>query len=533
MDSVEIPLGRPSKLICNSINLCTTLFLLLTGTLVLFISMSKSVEDNRDEHMYCTAGVLMSQGQLVYRDFTYPSQLPLHPLLYAACYWALGTNHYLLVARLLSVAAGLISVWAVLMIYRHVFGDNKWAGLFLGMMAVIWMIFNPIVMYTNGRAWNHDFVIAATLVSFWLFLHLNADAHCGFYVFAITTLLASVSWMRITTCLVYGVIVFCMLLKTRQLQKHRRFVINCLVATLVVSAWPIWVVFQAPRAFLLNLVHIPGLYGQWLQEIGGTHDKAELTWACLTEPTMLLTILLCVMAWCFHMRKPLAKTQNHLNVDQALALGLPLTFVVIAFIPPTMWDQYWAIPVPFLLAGCAYPLRTVWIYLKTPAKLQIRRSFVLTLGMMTIVVVSINPAPLLGFVFAFVPRTWIPLQMHHLAHTIHDSVEPQKKVLTLAPLWALEGNYRIYPELSCGSIVYRVADQLSDDQRILVHAVGPDSLDQLMKISPPDAIFVNTEKTPMLQSLEAPLKAQAGSNWQRADFTPGPLVLFPPQNHRP
>ncbi len=52
--------------------------------------------------MYCTAGVLLSQGQSIYRDFSYPSQLPYHPLLLAALYKGLGTTHYLLVGRLVS-----------------------------------------------------------------------------------------------------------------------------------------------------------------------------------------------------------------------------------------------------------------------------------------------------------------------------------------------------------------------------------------------------------------------------------------------
>ncbi len=47
-------------------------------------------EVSRDEQMYCTAGVLLAGGQSIYKDFSYPSQLPCHPLLLAALYkdWA-------------------------------------------------------------------------------------------------------------------------------------------------------------------------------------------------------------------------------------------------------------------------------------------------------------------------------------------------------------------------------------------------------------------------------------------------------------
>ncbi|NQV35577.1 MAG: hypothetical protein HQ515_22980 [Phycisphaeraceae bacterium] len=35
---------------------------------------------SRDEQMYCTAGVLLSQGLAIYSDFSYVSQLPYHPV---------------------------------------------------------------------------------------------------------------------------------------------------------------------------------------------------------------------------------------------------------------------------------------------------------------------------------------------------------------------------------------------------------------------------------------------------------------------
>ena len=71
---------------------------------ILANSLTKPI--GRDEQMYCTAGALLAQGRMIYRDFSYPSQLPYHPLLLAALYRALGTTDYLLVGRLVSVLEG-------------------------------------------------------------------------------------------------------------------------------------------------------------------------------------------------------------------------------------------------------------------------------------------------------------------------------------------------------------------------------------------------------------------------------------------
>ncbi|HXK37277.1 MAG TPA: hypothetical protein VJ553_06875, partial [Candidatus Paceibacterota bacterium] len=69
-------------------------------------SMIKEVA--RDEQMYCTAGALLAQGRMIYRDFAYPSQLPYHPLLLATLYRVLGTTHYLLVGRLVSALSDIL-----------------------------------------------------------------------------------------------------------------------------------------------------------------------------------------------------------------------------------------------------------------------------------------------------------------------------------------------------------------------------------------------------------------------------------------
>ncbi|NMB90816.1 MAG: hypothetical protein GYA17_20845, partial [Chloroflexi bacterium] len=52
---------------------------------------------DHNEHMYVTAGVLVSQGRQLYRDFAY-LQMPYLPLLYGGLYRWLGNGAYNLLA---------------------------------------------------------------------------------------------------------------------------------------------------------------------------------------------------------------------------------------------------------------------------------------------------------------------------------------------------------------------------------------------------------------------------------------------------
>ena len=65
----------------QNVKILVVLILAILSLVILSNSMTKPV--GRDEHMYCTGAVLLAQGKIIYRDFSYVAQLPYHPLLYA------------------------------------------------------------------------------------------------------------------------------------------------------------------------------------------------------------------------------------------------------------------------------------------------------------------------------------------------------------------------------------------------------------------------------------------------------------------
>ncbi len=507
-------------------NIFVILILIVLSLAVFGNSMAKPL--GRDEQMYCAGGALLAQGRMIYRDFSYAAQLPYHPLLCAALFRMFNTTHYLLVGRILSAFCDILVVVCIVGIYRNIFKSFAITGMLLGLAAAVLYVFNPLVDYANGYAWNHDVVLLCVVLAFWLFVSIDFEQKSKYWrIAAIGALLTFASCMRITTALV-ELLFFVILLSqpAKSIKQRFRTVLPFLVAAAFVLIWPVWVIAQAPRAFFLNLVKIPMLYGQWLHEIGMVYNKFQLTLTCLRQPgyfvLMLLASYLCLMILCLHRRLKIPDVRTLL-----LAALLPLTFFIIALIPPTMWRQYLAMPVPFLVISFALPL----LYLrKLTDKTSVSKHFKIAAALVVVcvlVAVTYYPIVLYRTSIVLVPERWVPIEIHKISEDIAERTQEPKLILTLAPLLALEGRSDIYTELSCGAIIYRAADSMSPSERSITHTAGQKTLGELLEKSPPSAVILGAERG-RLASLEAPLQTAVKPDWERKDYENGIVVYFRP-----
>ena len=476
-------------------------------------SMTKEV--GRDEQMYCTAGVLLSEGELPYRDFAYPSQMPYHPLLLATLYRGLGTTHYLLVGRLVSSLADILVVLLILLVYRSLFEHRRLEGLLLGLAAAVLHVFNPLVEYAAGYAWNHDVVVVLVMLALWLFLTTDFALPSRFWRAGLMgALLTLATCMRVTTVLVEILFLAAILWAAGGTLRNRSITaLPFSAAALIVAAWPAWVIAQAPQAFALNLFAIPALYGRWLHEVGITHDKLALTTAAFSTPGYLvLLVLTACLGWIgWRCRSEIDK---HEKPKAILAALLPALFLLIAYIPPTMWRQYLAVPVPFLVVAFAYPLLALRRRSEQARGSATHRIFSYALVTAVLVSVLARPVILYRSVFLLAPEQWTPVRLHRTSLEMAAEVDEPGPVLTLGPLHVLEGGRDIYPQLACGSIIYRVADLMPAEARAITHTVGPESLDEMVQTRPPAAVLVGIEP-PYFAFLEEPLEELVPSDWRR------------------
>jgi len=504
----------------KTVNILVVLLLIILSFAIFANSMMKA--PGRDEQMYCTGGVLLAQGKMIYRDFSYVAQLSYHPLLYAALFKILNTNHYLLVGRLVSVACDILVMLCIVGIYRHIFGKFKICGKLAGAAGVVLYVFNPLVDYANGYAWNHDVVILCVMLSFWLYISIDFKRSTKYWrIAAIGGLLTLATCMRITTALVQMLFFTALLSRPSESIKQRiKTLLLFLTATGIVLIWPIWVMASSGRAFFLNLYWIPMLYGKWLHEVGMVHSKLSLTLSALKTPgyfvLIVLTVYLCfMMVW---QRKKLIKTNTR---NLLLAALLAAAFFIIALIPPTMWKQYLAMPVPFILISLAYPLMQLR---QLADKAKDNKQFKIACAVVSVCVfVVVLSYPVDKIMVLFYPEGWVPIQLHKISQDISEKTQEPKKILTLAPLFALEGGSEIYTELSCGSIVYRIGDRLSAWNRDITHTVGSRTLSELLEKEPPSAVVVNVEMKFLEEHL---IKTAVKPDWERKVYENGPVVYF-------
>jgi len=523
------------------------LIVLVLSLTVLANSMTKPL--GRDEQMYCTGGVLLAQGKMIYRDFSYVAQMPYHPLLYAALYKLLNTSHYLLTGRLLSVVCDILVMVCIVGIYRYVFRPFEISGVLFGLAGAILYVFNPSVDYANGFAWNNDVIILCVAVCFWLFISTDFKRQSKYWrVAGIGALLTLATCMRITTALVQLLFFIFLLVKGGESIKQKfKTILPFLIASAVVLIWPIWLIVQAPRAFILDVFLIQILNSEWLHKIGLVHNKFTLIYNSLTEPGYLalivIAVYLCVVV--FLQRRRLAISDK---ADMLLVALLPLAFFVIALGLPTIWRQHLAAPAPFLIIGAAYPILNLRKlaplerdFYPHPAKdLSLSGASFLTglvhnrhfnvaailVALSVFIAIAFYPVVFYRIPLLLGPQSWTAIELHKISEDIAQNTKDPKLILTLAPLYALEGGCDIYTEFSAGSFVYRIADFMTASDRAVTHSVGTETLAELIEKMPPSAIILDVEMEFLEEGLLQAAIEPDRQKWEKKEYKNGPVVYF-------
>jgi len=468
----------------------TAVILIIIVLSLSFFANSMTHPVHRNEQMHCTAGVLLSQGEMIYRDFSYVGQLPYYPLFCAILFKALNTTYYLLAARGFSVVCDILIVLCIVGIYRSVFESFPVEGWLFGAAAAVLYVFNQIVCSNSGFAWSHDVVILCVLLSFWLFVSTDFKKESGYWRIAvIASLLTVATCMRINTVLVQ-LLFFVILLVQPTGSARQRFktILTFLITTAVVLSWPVRTIILAPQAFFINVFRIPVLHRKLLHEMGIIYGKLEMTLVSLTVPAgillALITVYLCVVFVSNRRRLTITSPAN-----LSLAVLLPVIVFVVVLTSPTMYRQYFSMPIPFIIICFAYPI----VYLR---KLNSGIHFKLVcclIAACVLAAVASYPTALFRIPALLRPQSWIPVWVHKISEQIGAKTKDPKLVLTMGPLYALEGGCMIYPQFSAGPFVYGVANKMSASELTVTNTVSPKTFKQMLDKTSPSAVIVGVE----------------------------------------
>src|SRR5690606_38069187 len=86
------------------------------------------------------------------------------------------------------------------------------------------------------------------------------------------------------------------------------------------------------------------------------------------------------------------------------------------------------------------------------------------------------------------PDRWYPVKAHERGARIADLMDGGR-VLTLAPIHAMEGGVPPYPEFVTGPLAWRVAHLVTPEERARQHLVTEEELAALLAAKPPRAVL--------------------------------------------
>ncbi len=477
----------------------STCLALVVLSLVIFTgSMAKPTADI--EHVSCGAGVLLTKGKMIYRDFACVSQMPYHPFLCAALYKTLNTSYYLLTGRMLTVVCDILVVISIIGIFRRVFASFPVTGQLLGMAMAVLYVFNGHVDNASGFALDHDFVILCIIVSFWMFVSTDFKHRSRYLrIGAMSALLTLASCMNFTAVFIQMLFFVMLLIQGAESGKERfKIVLPFLIAPLISLILPLWTMVQAPHAFYLNVFKMPILKMQLIRKMqlsmGLTlYNKLAIILTYITDPRGIFPFLIVV---CLIVLIILGRHKLDLsNLTHAiLAILIPVVFLLFPLCCPEVLYENFTILIPFIIISFAYPL----LYLRMLRTNDPPRLF----NIASIIVIACafsqaasEPLLLRRVSQIFSPRNWVPMKVHQISEDVAEKIKEPKLIATLAPLYALESGCDIYLELASGWDGCKIASALPDSKREITNTLNPKTFKEMLEERPPSAAVINIDPT--------------------------------------
>jgi len=479
------------------------LFLVLVAGLLFLKSVNAGL--NHDEQQFVAPPVLIAQnGALPYRDFAL-LHMPNLVFVYAALDRL--TSYHLLAARLFTGVCAWAIVALVFAACHRLLGTySPWRRLALACSFAILLLFSTLALKTNGRTWNHDPALLLVLLGFLAYVVAGRGGRAGAWIFASGVLVGLAVGTRLTFAPIVAPFGLAILLCSqsewsRRLKLAVFFSVGVLVAVL-------------PALYFLGSQPEPFFYGNVLSQRLRLADPTD-EWAHKTAtlwrkvrfftkvvmagdaPLFLSFLAIGVPGLVAHFRRAFHGGRR-LLWSGAILLPLLIPFVFAGALAPTRFQhQHYHALAPFLLIAACFGL-SQWT-----SRARMAAVFICLLAGAS-VMLSWNEVKEFAKPREF--SRWVPVKVHRIGREI-ARLAGSGRVLTLAPIYPLEGGAQIYDELAVGPFAYRLAHLMPPEKRRRVHVCAPEDLPALLEREPPSAILLGAEG----EKLEAALRDHARS----------------------
>lgn len=465
---------------------------------LVFGAFSVGRKVNVDENVFVASAALVScQGLTLYRDFHY-NHMPTLVLIYA---WLFGrTGYFLLAARSFSAfwAAGTAAiVFSFAYCVFESLGRRRRAWLAIGVG--VFFLCNPLFTRTAGRAWNHDFPVFCSVLGFLVVssgLKGQSKGDRQDAKIALILLGGFLVGMAVTTRLTFATELLpfgLLVLIYPNLKLSGRVAILVLFAAgiLIAAAPSIWVWTQSPANAYFGNFQYPAFNTQWhsLNDNSEHHRYTLLSkiWfylynTCLQLPGdgIVLAGFVILVKSKLNFR---AVMRDPWHCQLFILAILAASQIGAGLVPSPPFFPYFYAATPFMMLAIVMCLGKVpdlgadrglnWIFAGCLA---------LTLGF---AIPEYRGIPRL-----FSVGSWWPVKVHEIGIEV-ARLAGKGPVLTLDPIYALEGGAAIYPGVSTGPFGMRVGDYLSEKQRERFHMWGTNDIERLFSEHPPPAVLIS------------------------------------------
>ena len=494
----------------NTIAYLLAVVLLLSSAFLVIFDHAMLKGYFRDENQFVASGKLLeAEGLLPYRDYPY-FHMPNLVFIYAAIYKL--TDFTLLGARTFSVlcawAAGAALLYAAQRFYRH---RSRWLGLSVGAGAFLLLLPNPLFRFTSGLAWNHDFPVLLTLAATISVLSMTSQQQTRWSGLGSGFLLGLAVGARLTflAALVPFLGYYALSPQERTLRGRIRS-LSLFLAGFFLAMLPSLILFSiAPKQFIfgnIEYARLNTLYRLATEFEGPMTLNGKLIFLLqrvLDQPGTAITLVMFVLFTLNCLTVNLAgfipppqpsKGQEEggsystIVFNIIFLISLLLCLLAGAFLPTPTWYQYFYTPLPLIILGIIYTLSCLD---RLSRPVHVKSLLVFILGIFLVNFFHFDQYPNLRRLAH--PGSWYPIQTRVLGHKI-QSITGDGRVLTLSPLFPLDGGAKIYPQYATGPFAWRVADLLTEEQRSLYRIGSKNELVRDLENHPPGGILVGLTK---------------------------------------
>jgi hypothetical protein len=498
---------------------------------LLLLGLALTYPLSHDEQQY-VAGARLAFDSWIYRDFMY-IQTPYWALVLGSVMELVGDRPFL-VARLTNWVVSSASVATLFVIARQ-----AGASRFVALGAATLFASSSVVAFSFGTARNDILPMLFALLGCYFYMRASSATPRGRAVQTLVAgvMLAAAVGSKISFAFApLGIVAFSL---ARQSRERRHDYWSTEFAPLAAGG----ILGAVPMIALA----LPSLANFWYGVVQ-YHGTATLEWYAPynSEQLTLLYQLQLFVRLFLHSDATLAAsiwlvaiaglvliTPSRTPPSENRWLGLlPLALLAVclpfAFMPRPSWVQYFAPLVPFLILAPIFLSRLL-------PEADARRSQPLTLAIVVLGSLSGIGNMAVDATRALArPGSTTIAEVQALGREIDAALGARTgAVLTLGPIYVLEGGRPIAAELAMGPQFFRTGDSLDAATIERLRGVTPATLDALVKRIRPAGILVGVDTVDRFRDVEAPLKTYAAEHGYTPVALAGPpaaTLLVPPEH---